>query len=112
MTRSIPGKPAPGERSVVVVGGGIIGLCVAYYLSQAGVTVDVIERHTVGAAASWGNAGWVCQSHSAPIPEPGVMAYALRSLGRPDSPLYVKPFPDPRFLTWIWRFWRSTNRQR
>jgi glycine/D-amino acid oxidase-like deaminating enzyme len=95
--------------SVVVVGGGVIGLCLAYYLAEAGADVDLIERHTVGSAASWGNAGWVCESHSAPIPAPGVMRYALRSLGRPDSPLYLRPFPDPKFLAWLWRFWRSTD---
>ena len=95
---------------VVVVGGGVIGLCLAYYLAGRGLEVDVIERHTIGSAASRGNAGWVCETHSAPIPAPGVMSYALRSLGRPGSPLYLRPFPDPTFLTWLWRFWRSTGR--
>lgn len=98
--------------SVVIIGGGVIGLCLAYYLAEAGVGVDLIERRTVGSAASRGNAGWVCESHSAPIPAPGIMSYALRSLGRPNSPLYLRPFPDPAFLTWLWRFWRSTDQRR
>lgn len=101
-----------GRLPVVVVGGGIVGLCVAYYLVESGVDVELVERHTMGSAASWGNAGWVCESHSAPIPAPGVMHYALRSLGRPDSPLYLRPFPDPSFVGWLWRFWRSSSRSR
>jgi len=80
---------------VVVVGGGVVGLCVAYYLGAAGVPVEVVERSGLAAGASWGNAGWVCLSHSAPVPAPGVIRYALRSLGRPDSPLYVRPGRDP-----------------
>jgi glycine/D-amino acid oxidase-like deaminating enzyme len=104
--------PADRHGPVVIVGGGVIGLCLAYYLAEAGASVDLVERHTVGSAASWGNAGWVCESHSAPIPAPGIMSYALRSLGRPDSPLYLRPSPDPTLLGWLWRFWRSTNQQK
>lgn len=94
---------------VVVVGGGVIGLCVAHYLTSAGVAVEVVERASLGSGASWGNAGWVCLSHSAPVPAPGVTHYALRSLGRPESPLYLRPSLDPRFLGWLWRMWRSSN---
>jgi D-amino-acid dehydrogenase len=97
---------------VVVVGGGVIGLCLAHYLAEGGAQVDVVERHHVGAGASWGNAGWVCESHSAPIPAPGVVRDALASLGRPDSPLYLRPFADPSFPSWMWRFWRATSPQR
>ena len=75
---------ADGPRGpVVVVGGGVIGLCLAHHLAEGGAQVDVVERHHVGAGASWGNAGWVCESHSAPIPAPGVVRDALASLGQP-----------------------------
>lgn len=94
---------------VVVVGGGIVGLCTAYYLAEAGVAVELVERRGIGSGASRGNAGWVCLSHSAPVPAPGVLRYALRSLGRPDSPLYLRPLPDPSFARWLWRFWRSST---
>jgi glycine/D-amino acid oxidase-like deaminating enzyme len=98
-----------GEGPVVVVGGGVIGLCTAYYLAASGVPVEVVERRGLGSEASRGNAGWVCLSHSTPVPAPGVVRYALRSLGRPDSPLYLRPLPDPAFVRWLWRFWRSST---
>ncbi|MFI5675686.1 NAD(P)/FAD-dependent oxidoreductase [Streptomyces cellulosae] len=94
---------------VVVVGGGVVGLCTAYYLAAAGVQVEVVERRALGSGASRGNAGWVCLSHSTPVPSPGAVRYALRSLGRPDSPLYLRPLPDPAFVRWLWRFWRSST---
>lgn len=97
------------DAPVVVIGGGIVGLCAAYYLGAAGVPVELVERSTLAAGASWGNAGWVCLSHSAPVPAPGVTRYALRSLGRPDSPLYLRPGVDPGLLAWLWRFWRSSS---
>ena len=97
------------DAPVVVVGGGVVGLCTAYYLARAGRGVEIVERRAIGSGASRGNAGWVCLSHSAPVPAPGVLRYALKSLGRPDSPLYLRPLPDPAFARWLWRFWRSST---
>ncbi|MET7473773.1 FAD-dependent oxidoreductase [Streptomyces sp. NPDC005648] len=94
---------------VVVAGGGVVGLCTAYYLAREGIAVEVVERGAIGSGATRGNAGWVCLSHSTPVPAPGVVRYALRSLGRPDSPLYLRPLPDPAFVRWLWRFWRSST---
>jgi glycine/D-amino acid oxidase-like deaminating enzyme len=42
---------------VAVIGGGIAGLCTAYYLAQGGADVMVVERDEVGMAASTANAG-------------------------------------------------------
>jgi glycine/D-amino acid oxidase-like deaminating enzyme len=94
---------------VVVLGGGVVGLSTAYYLAEAGLEVEVVERRGLGSGVSRGNAGWICLSHSTPVPAPGVVRYALRSLGRPDSPLYLRPLPDPAFVRWLWRFWRSST---
>ena len=98
------------DDPIVVVGAGAVGLCAAHYLAQAGVAVEVLDRAAAGSGASWGNAGWVCASHSAPIPAPGVTPYVLRSLGRPDSPLYLRPRLDPALVRWALRFWRSCRR--
>jgi D-amino-acid dehydrogenase len=97
------------DDPVVVVGGGVIGLCIAYYLAEAGLPVELVERRTVGSGVSGGNAGWVCLSHSTPVPAPGVIRYALRSLGRPDSPLYLRPAPNLAFAQWLWGFWRASR---
>jgi len=106
------GLAAGGDDPVVVVGGGAVGLSVAHYLVAAGVPVEVVERAAVGSGASWGNAGWVCRSHCAPIAAPGVTHYVARSLGRPDSPLYVRPSLDPALALWSLRFWRSSRGSR
>jgi glycine oxidase len=48
------------QRSdVVVVGGGIIGLAVAYYLRRAQLQVTLVERGVVGREASWAAAGYL-----------------------------------------------------
>ena len=37
---------------VVIVGGGVVGLSVAYFLGRAGVATTVVERDTIGSHAS------------------------------------------------------------
>lgn len=41
----------------VVIGGGIIGLCAAWYLNESGYEVIVLERTAVGAESSWAGGG-------------------------------------------------------
>ena len=42
---------------VIVVGGGVIGLSIAYELAGQGVTVKVLEQGQFGQEASWAAAG-------------------------------------------------------
>ncbi len=48
--------------NVIVVGGGIIGCCTAYYLARAGVRVTLLERGPLCSEASSANAGLVSVS--------------------------------------------------
>ena len=98
--------------NVTIVGGGLIGLCSAYYLSEAGVTVTVLERGRVGSGASRGNAGEVCPDLVTPLPAPGVIGPALRGLTRPDSALYIRPRLDASLLRFLVRFGLNTSRRR
>lgn len=41
----------------LIIGGGVIGCAIAYYLSKSGVEVTVLERDTIGAQASGAAAG-------------------------------------------------------
>jgi D-hydroxyproline dehydrogenase subunit alpha len=54
----VPDVPQePRTAAVVVLGGGLAGLCTAFYLAQGGVDVLLIERDEAGMAASTANAG-------------------------------------------------------
>jgi D-amino-acid dehydrogenase len=98
----------PGTR-VIVVGAGAIGLSCAYFLQREGFDVVVLDAGDVGDGASWGNAGWVSPSLSAPIPGPAALRTALRSIGKPASPLWLAPQPDPAFLLWGLGFLRHCS---
>jgi glycine/D-amino acid oxidase-like deaminating enzyme len=62
-----------GTSDVVVIGGGVIGIAVAYYLAKAGTSVTVVERRGVGQEASGANVGLVTlfSGHSFEEPDPG-----------------------------------------
>ena len=94
-----------GSGRTIVVGGGVIGLCTAYYLARAGAEVVLLERDRIGAGASSGNAGAIAPGHG-PMTKPGRILQALRWMRDPTSPLYLKPRFDPQLVRWLWDFRR------
>ncbi|MBT2674873.1 FAD-dependent oxidoreductase [Streptomyces sp. ISL-14] len=94
MTQSPP-------SSVLVVGGGVVGLACAHYLGRAGLTVTVLERDRLGSGASRGNAGEICPDRVEPLGAPGVAVKALTGVFRPDSPLWINPVPSIPLLRFL-----------
>jgi D-amino-acid dehydrogenase len=94
---------------VVVVGGGVIGLTTAYDLVRAGAEVVVVDARGVGLGASAVNAGWFVPAEATPVPGPQVVAQTLKWMVRRDSPVYIRPSLDPRFLSFLIGMWRHSN---
>jgi glycine oxidase len=46
-------------RDVVIVGGGVIGLSIAFSLARAGIRPLVVDRRDLGREASWAGAGLI-----------------------------------------------------
>ncbi|MFC1936257.1 NAD(P)/FAD-dependent oxidoreductase [Chloroflexota bacterium] len=97
------------SSDVLVIGGGEIGICAAYYLSEMGRRVVVVEQGEIASGCSYGNAGLIVPSHSIPLAAPGVIAEGVRWLFNPKSPFYVKPRLDFGLLSWLWSFYRNCN---
>ena len=97
------------SKKVIVIGGGIIGLCSAYYLQKEGCQVSVIDQSNMDSGASYVNAGYLSPSHIIPLSAPGVMKKGLKWMLNKSSPLYIKPRLDSDFLKWIWAFNKSCN---
>jgi D-amino-acid dehydrogenase len=99
------------SKPVVVVGGGVVGLCVAFSLHQRGVPVTVFDAGPAEHAASLVIAGWFVPTLAEPVPAPGLIAASLRWMLNSDSPLYIQPrlLRDPAFLRWTICFWRHCN---
>ena len=97
------------SKKVIIIGGGIIGLCSAYYLQKEGHQVTVIDQSNMDIGASYVNAGYLSPSHLTPLSAPGVMKQGLKWMFNPKSPLYIKPRLDADFLKWSYAFNKSCN---
>lgn len=99
----------PGR--VVVVGGGVVGACSAYYLARAGFAVTVLDRGRFGAACSHANCGYISPSHVLPLAVPGALSSTLKTLFQKNSPLKVRPGAVLANLGWFLGFARRCNRR-
>ena len=89
---------------VVIVGGGVIGAFCAWELSLCGWAVTIVDQNRFGAACSHGNCGFVCPSHVLPLPAPGAVGDALKTMFRPKSPLKIRLRASPELWKWMWNF--------
>jgi len=96
-------------KSVVIIGGGVIGLSAAWAMQKRGLEVTVVEAAAGSNGASIVNAGWISPALSSPVPSPGLISMSLRGMLKADSPLYIKPALKPEFLKWLFGFWRACN---
>lgn len=94
---------------VTIVGGGIIGLCAAYYALADGHEVTVLDKGEVGHGSSWGNAGWITPSHVVPLAAPGVIRKGLKWMLDPESPFYIQPRLELALAKWLWDFRSYAN---
>tara|TARA_R110002012_G_scaffold312248_1_gene522696 strand:+ start:265326 stop:266573 length:1248 start_codon:yes stop_codon:yes gene_type:complete len=97
------------SKKIIIIGGGIIGLCSAYYLHKEGHHVSVIDQSNMDSGASYVNAGYLSPSHIIPLSAPGVMKKGFKWMLNPASPLYIKPRLDSDFLKWTYAFNKSCN---
>lgn len=98
------------SRHVLVVGGGIIGLCTALCCARRGWRVTVVERNGEQRdGCSFHNAGIVVPSHFVPLAAPGMVALGLKWMWNPASPFYIKPRASWDLVDWAWKFWRAAN---
>jgi D-amino-acid dehydrogenase len=86
---------------VLILGSGVIGTTVAYYLARAGHEVEVVDRQPGPAMeTSFANAGEVSPGYSSPWAGPGVPLKAIQWMLMHHSPLVIKPMLDPAMWRW------------
>ncbi|MEM8933923.1 MAG: FAD-dependent oxidoreductase, partial [Acidobacteriota bacterium] len=100
------------DETVLVVGGGIVGIGCAHYLRKAGYRVTVVDRGGIGRACSHANCGMICPSHVLPLNEPAALREGLLSLLDPSAPFRIRPQLRIDLYRWLFQFARRcTHRQ-
>jgi D-amino-acid dehydrogenase len=99
------------SRHVVIIGGGVIAMACAYYLSRSGWQVTIVEQGTLGSGSSRGNCGLVSPSHVLPLAEPGMVARGLASFFEKNSPFAIRFRMDPALWSWLAHFALRCNRR-
>jgi D-amino-acid dehydrogenase len=103
--------PSPRERGegsdIAIIGGGIIGICAAAYLAEAGRRVTVYDRTGICEETSSGNAAAFAFSDVLPLAQKGMLSRVPGWLADPLGPLSIPPAYLPRLLPWLYRFWRA-----
>lgn len=97
------------SKSVVVIGGGLQGLCSALFLTELGASVTVVDHGALGGGASRGNAGYMCGSILEPLANPSAMTSALSSLKDPTRALRINPTKLPELAPWFLHFARRST---
>ena len=97
--------------NVTIIGGGVIGLCTAYYALKAGKSVLVLDRGPAGGDnCSAENAGMVVPSHFVPLAAPGMISLGLRWMLNPESPFAIRLRPSLDLMRWGFLFWKHANK--
>lgn len=87
---------------VAVIGGGVVGVCTAYFLAAAGHEVIVLERRAnVAQETSFGEAGIISPGSTYPWAMPGMPRKFLASLFKAESPVLLKKKMDARLWRWV-----------
>lgn len=98
---------------VLVLGAGVIGTTMAWYLRAEGHAVTVVDRQpNVGLETSFANGGQVSVCHAEPWAGPGTLSKVLKWLGKADAPLLFRLRMDPAQWAWGLQFLRECTPER
>jgi len=92
------------QNKVVIIGGGVIGAFIAYFLLHKRWQVTIVEKGQFGSGSSEGNCGLIVPNHVLPLNSFGTLLKAARGMLTHDAPLHVKPRLDLDLFKWFFNF--------
>ena len=97
---------------VIVLGSGVIGVASAYYLTQQGASVTVLDRQAGPAEeTSFGNAGQISPGYSTPWAAPGIPFKAVKWMFQHHAPLAINMDGSMWQLQWMAQMLKNCNPQ-
>ncbi|MGB1953843.1 MAG: NAD(P)/FAD-dependent oxidoreductase, partial [Candidatus Puniceispirillum sp.] len=91
-------------KKIAVIGGGIVGVCSALDLQQAGYEVTLIDRKQPGRETSYGNAGVLSDSSVLVINNPSLLRRLPGLMRNQSTGLRYNPLFVLKRLPWVLKF--------
>jgi len=101
------------QKQIVVIGGGVMGVCSAYFLAEAGHQVAVVEqRSNVAEQSTLGNSGILSAGAALPWAVPGMRRKILSGLFNQEAPNVLNARFSPALWRWMRRWMAESEIQR
>ncbi|MAM70274.1 MAG: amino acid oxidase [Gammaproteobacteria bacterium] len=98
---------------IIIIGSGLMGIASAFYLSEQGHEITVIDRQSGPAReTSFANAGVLHPSQASPWNHPGIARQILGWMGKEDSPFLLRASALPSLFGWGLSFLRHASPER
>ncbi|MEP4197304.1 MAG: FAD-dependent oxidoreductase [Aliishimia sp.] len=97
------------QKTVAVIGAGIVGVSTAIWLQRDGHKVILIDRLEPGEGTSYGNGGVLASCSMVPVTGPGLIKRAPKMLFSPNQPLFMKWGYFPKLLPWLVKYLSHAN---
>ncbi|MDW7748806.1 FAD-binding oxidoreductase [Halomonas sp.] len=99
-------------REIVVMGAGIVGVSVAWYLAKRGHSVTLVDRREPGRETSFGNAGIIQREAVQPYPFPRDLATMLRVLPNRQVDIRYRPGGMVQAAGPLLQYWQNSSPKR
>lgn len=99
-------------REIVVMGAGMVGVSVAWYLARRGHSVTLVDRREPGRETSFGNAGIIQREAVQPYPFPRDLATMLRVLPNRQVDIRYRPGGMVQAAGPLLQYWQNSAPKR
>lgn len=100
------------NQKVVVVGGGIVGICCALYLQKSGFKVTIVDPLEVGESTAKWSCGQMAISEIIPLSKKGILKQVPKWLLDTEGPLSLRLSAFPNILPWFLQFINCSRNQK
>ena len=97
------------RSDAVVLGAGIIGICVALHLQKRGRAVVLVDRRGAAEETSFGNAGLIQREGVYPYGFPHDFGALLRYGLNRTIDAHYHPSALPRLAPFLWQYWQHSR---
>ena len=97
------------QADAIVLGAGIIGICVALHLQQRGRTVALVDRRGAAEETSYGNAGLIQREGVYPYGFPHDFGALIRYSFNRTIDAHYHPSAVGRLAPFLWKYWHHSR---